>query len=120
MQAELVPDTKSSTPGASAIKVKRVITWVAAHDAMRATVRLYERLFTAEQPDAAGRDPLASLNSASKRVVDAWVEPTLGTAQRKQRLQFERHGYFAAARHDHASQIPVFNKFTGLNGGWPA
>ena len=119
VQAELVADTKSGTLGASAIKVKGVITWVAAHDAMRAEVRLYERLFTAEQPDASGLDPLASLNPASKRVVQAWVEPTLCTAQRDERFQFERHGYFVADRHDHSALNPVFNKITGLKDGWP-
>ena len=120
VQADLLADTKSGTPGASAVKVKGVITWVAAHDAMRAEVRLYERLFTAEQPDAGGRDPLASLNPAAKRVVDAWVEPTLRSAQRDERFQFERHGYFVADRHDHSAEHPVFNKITGLKDGWPA
>ena len=120
VQAELVPDTKSGTPGASAVKVKGVITWVAAHDALPAEVRLYDRLFTAEQPDAGGRDALATLNPASKRIVQAWLEPTLRTAQREERYQFERHGYFVADRHDHSPQRPVFNKITGLRDGWAA
>jgi len=118
VQADLLADTKSGTPGASAVKVKGVITWVAAHDAMRAEVRLYERLFTAAQPDAGGRDPLAGLNPAAKRVADAWVEPTLRSAQRDERFQFERHGYFVADRHDHCAEHPVFNKITGLKDGW--
>ena len=50
VQATLVPDTKSGTPGADAIKVKGNITWVAAADAVQAEVRLYERLFAAAQP----------------------------------------------------------------------
>ncbi|MFZ2649377.1 MAG: glutamine--tRNA ligase [Burkholderiaceae bacterium] len=118
VQAELIADTKSGTPGANAVKVKGVITWVAAHDAMRAEVRIYEHLFTAEQPDAGGRDPLESLNRSSKRVVVAWVEPTLRTARRDERFQFERHGYFCADRHDHSAQHPVFNKITGLKDGF--
>jgi glutaminyl-tRNA synthetase len=120
VQAELLADTKSGTPGASAVKVKGVITWVAAHDAIRAEVRLYQHLFSAEQPDAGGRDPLDSLNPASKRVVQAWVEPTLRAAQRDARFQFERHGYFVADRVDHSPDNPVFNKITGLKDGWPA
>jgi glutaminyl-tRNA synthetase len=120
VQAELLADTKSGTPGASAIKVKGVITWIAAHDALRAEVRLYERLFTQEQPDAGGRDPLDSLNRASKRVLAAWVEPTLRSAQRDERFQFERHGYFVADRHDHTAQTPVFNRITSLKDGRPA
>ena len=63
-----MPDTKSGTPGADAVKVKGVITWVGAHDGVPAEVRLYDRLFTEDQPDAGGRDFKASLNPHSKRV----------------------------------------------------
>ncbi len=120
VQAELVPDTKSGTPGASAIKVKGVITWLSAHDALPAEVRLYDRLFTAEQPDAGGRDPLASLNPDSMRVVTAWLEPSLRGAAPDERFQFERHGYFVTDRHDHRADKPVFNKTTGLKDTWSA
>jgi glutaminyl-tRNA synthetase len=118
VQADLVADTKSGTPGASAIKVKGVITWVAAHDALAAEVRLFEPLFSAEQPDAGGRDPFETLNRDSRRVARAWVEPSLASAQRDERFQFERHGYFVADRVDHAPGKPVFNKITGLKDGW--
>ena len=120
LQAELVPDTKSGTPGANAVKVRGVITWLSTHDAMAAEVRLYDRLFSAEQPDAGGRDYMASLNATSKRVVRAWVEPSLGEAGRDERFQFERHGYFVTDRHDHAPGRPVFNKITGLKDTWSA
>jgi len=53
--ATLVPDTKSGTPGADAVKVKGVITWVGAHEAVAAEVRLYDRLFKEAQPDAGGK-----------------------------------------------------------------
>ena len=120
VQAELVPDTKSGTPGASAIKVKGVITWLSAHDALPAEVRLYDRLFTAEQPDAGGRDPLASLNPDSMRIVTAWLEPSLRGAEPDERFQFERHGYFVTDRHDHRADKPVVNKITGLKDNWAA
>ena len=120
VQAELVPDTKSGTPGASAIKVKGVITWLSAHDALPAEVRLYDRLFTAEQPDAGGRDPLASLNPDSMHIVTAWLEPSLRGAEPEGRFQFERHGYFVTDRHDHRADRPVFNKITGLKDNWSA
>ena len=120
VQARLVPDTKSGTPGASAIKVKGVITWVGAHDCVRAEVRLYDRLFSAEQPDAGGRDYKASLNSASKRIVTACIEPSLRSAAADQRFQFERHGYFVTDRLDHRADHPVFNKITGLKDTWSA
>ncbi len=75
--ASIVPDTKSGTPGADAIKVKGVITWVGAQDAVAAEVRLYDRLFTEAQPDAGGRDFLEVLNPASLKVVQAVLEPSM-------------------------------------------
>ncbi|BAL97198.1 glutamine--tRNA ligase/YqeY domain fusion protein [Rubrivivax gelatinosus] len=112
--AKVVPDTKSGTPGADAIKVKGTITWVARHDAVAATVNLYDRLFTEAQPDAAGRDFREVLNPDSKRVVQAWLEPSLASVAAETRLQFERHGYFVADRVLHRAEAPVFNRITTL------
>jgi glutaminyl-tRNA synthetase len=103
VHARLVPDTKSGTPGADRVKVKGVITWVGADDGQRAEVRLYERLFTEEQPDAGGRDFLQALNPASLRTVQALVEPGLAQAAPEARYQFERHGYFVADQREHRS-----------------
>jgi glutaminyl-tRNA synthetase len=115
VHARLLPDTKSGTPGADRVKVKGVITWVGAANGLRAEARLYERLFTEEQPDAGGRDFLQALNPASLRVAQAVVEPGLGAAQPEARYQFERHGYFVADRRDHQSGGKlVFNRITGL------
>jgi len=114
VHARLMPDTKSGTPGADRVKVKGVITWVGAADGLHAEVRLYERLFTEEQPDAGGRDFLQALNPASLRVVQAMVEPGLSAAQPEARYQFERHGYFVADRRDHLGGKRVFNRITGL------
>ena len=114
VQALLVPDTKSGTPGADAVKGKGVITWVGVHDGLPAEVRLYERLFTEDQPDAGGRDFLASLNPASLRVVQAIVEPSLAAAELEARFQFERHGYFVADRIEHRVGWPVFNRTATL------
>lgn len=117
--ATVVPDTKSGTPGADSVKVKAAITWVGVADGVAAEVRLYDRLFTDAQPDAGGKDFLASLNPDSKKVVTAYVEPSLAQAHADQKFQFERHGYFVADRKDHASAKPVFNKITGLkDGNW--
>ncbi len=116
--ATLLPDTRSGTPGADAVKTKGVLTWVAAHDALPAELRLYDRLFTEAQPDAAGRDFKACLNPDSKKVVSAWLEPSLAAANADDRFQFERHGYFVADRIDHAAGKPVFNRITGLKDGW--
>jgi glutaminyl-tRNA synthetase len=117
--AAVVPDTKSGTPGAAAIKVKGVITWVATHDAVAAEFRLYDRLFTEAQPDAGGRDFKASLNSASLTVAQGYAEPGLATAAPDTRFQFERHGYFVADRVDHRADRPVFNRVTGLKDSFP-
>ncbi|HOM13206.1 MAG TPA: glutamate--tRNA ligase family protein, partial [Rubrivivax sp.] len=118
VQAELIPDTRSGTPGADAVKTKGVLTWVAAHDALRAEVRLFDRLFTEAQPDAAGRDFKACLNPHSKQVVAAWLEPSLAAVNADERFQFERHGYFVADRKDHAAGAPVFNRITALKDSW--
>ena len=116
--ARLVPDTKSGTPGASAVKVKGVVTWVGAGDAVEAEVRLYDRLFSQPQPDAGGRDFLSVLNPHSKRVVRGYVEPGLASARAGERFQFERHGYFVADRIDHAPGRLVFNRTTTLKETW--
>ncbi|MEO6031918.1 MAG: glutamine--tRNA ligase/YqeY domain fusion protein [Burkholderiaceae bacterium] len=116
--ATVVPDTKSGTPGADAVKVKGAITWVGVHDALPAQVRLFERLFTEAQPDAGGRDFKASLNPNSKKVVTGFVEPSLASAKADDKFQFERHGYFVADRLDHTAARPVFNRITALKDSW--
>ncbi len=116
--ATLVPDTKSGTPGADAVKVKGVITWVSAAAGVPAEVRLYDRLFTEAQPDAGGRDFLSVLNPTAKKTVLAYVEPGLATAQADERFQFERHGYFVADRKDHAPGKLVFNRTATLKDTW--
>jgi glutaminyl-tRNA synthetase len=118
VQARILPDTKSGTPGADAVKVKGVLTWVSAADGLPAEVRLYDRLFTEAQPDQGGRDFLSVLNPDSKKVVSAYVEPSLAKAQAEDRFQFERHGYFVAEQKDHQPGKLVFNRITGLKDGW--
>ncbi len=118
VHAELMPDTKSGTPGAGAVKVKGVITWVAAADALPAEVRLYDRLFSVPQPDTGEKDFLEELNPHSLRVARAYVEPSLASAQGDDRFQFERHGYFVADRGDHAEGKPVFNRVAGMKDSW--
>jgi glutaminyl-tRNA synthetase len=118
VQALLIADTKSGTPGSDAVKVKGVITWVAVADALAAEVRLYDRLFKEAHPEAGGADYLQNLNANSLTIMRGVVEPSLATAQPDDKFQFERHGYFAADRVDHASEKPVFNLAVGLKDGW--
>jgi glutaminyl-tRNA synthetase len=118
VHAELVPDTKSGTPGADAVKVKGVITWVAAADALPAEVRLYDRLFSVPHPDTGDKSFLEELNPDSLKVSHAYLEPSLANAQRDDKFQFERHGYFVADRVDHAPSKPVFNRVAGMKDSW--
>jgi glutaminyl-tRNA synthetase len=116
--ARVVPDTKSGTPGADAVKVKGTIGWVGAHEAVAAEVRLFERLFVDDQPEAGGRDFRQALNPDSLRIVTALVQPALAQAAPEDRFQFERHGYFVADRVDHRADRPVFNRITPLKEAW--
>ncbi len=115
--ARVLADTKSGTPGADAVKVKGTITWVAQHDALAAELRLFERLFSTDQPEEGGRDFRDNLNPASKRVLQGFVEPSLAQAAPGSHWQFERHGYFVADRIDHQAGRPVFNRVTSLKDG---
>ena len=120
VNARLIPDTKSGTPGASSVKVKGVITWVGASDGVRAPVRLYDRLFKESQPDGGGRDFIAALNTDSLQTVAALLEPSLAQAAPGQSFQFERLGYFVADREEHQKGQPVFNRSVGLKDSWVA
>ena len=114
VRAAIVPDTRSGTPGADAVKVKGAITWLSTDDALPVEVRLYERLFTDPQPDHGGKNFLSVLNPESKRVVQGWVEPSLATLRPEDRVQLERHGYFVADRVDHRAERPVLNRIATL------
>jgi len=116
--AQLIPDTKSGTPGSDSVKVKGVMTWVSQADAVSAEVRLYDRLFTEAHPDAGGKDFLASFNADSLKVMSAFVEPSLAQSSPDAKFQFERHGYFVADRTDHTANKLVFNRCTGLKDTW--
>jgi glutaminyl-tRNA synthetase len=114
--AKVVPDTKSGTPGADAIKVKGNITWVAAADAVPAEVRLYERLFAAAQPGAA--EVQEELNPHSLVVSQAYVEPALAQAPAGSAWQFERHGYFVPDSRRAPGAGLVFNRAAGMKDSW--
>jgi glutaminyl-tRNA synthetase len=119
IQAKLVPDTKSGTPGANAVKVKGVMTWVNTEEALPAEVRLYDRLFTQAQPGSGDADFLEVLNPASLQTIQAYVEPDLVKALPEDRFQFERHGYFVADQQDHQQgKTLVFNRVTSLRDSW--
>ncbi|RZI76157.1 MAG: glutamine--tRNA ligase/YqeY domain fusion protein [Variovorax sp.] len=117
VQATLVPDTKSGTPGADAVKVKGNITWVAVADAVPAEVRLYERLFAADQPG--NGELLDELNKNSLTTCAAYVEPSLAAATvGGAGFQFERHGYFVVDAKAAGADGLVFNRAAGMRDGW--
>ncbi|CAJ0794149.1 Glutamine--tRNA ligase [Ralstonia condita] len=118
VHANIIPDTKSGTPGADSVKVKGNIHWVSAAHALEAEVRLYDRLFSDPQPDSGDKNFLDALNPDSKKTVTAYLEPTLATAKAEDRFQFERHGYFVADRVDSQPGKPVFNRVVGLKDSW--
>lgn len=98
-------------------KVKGTIHWVSAEHAVDAEVRLYDRLFTEPEPEAAG-DFLESLNSDSMKVVTGKLEPSLAKLSAGVRVQFERLGYFTPDAKDTAPDKPVFNRIVGLRDSW--
>jgi len=122
VHAEYFPDSKSGTEGANAYKVKGNIHWVSVRHALPVEVRLYDRLFTDQQPDSGSKNFLEFLNPDSKRTVTAYVEPGVGDGphqvQPDDRLQFERHGYFVADRVDSRPGKPVFNRIVTLRDVW--
>lgn len=75
------PDSRSGTEGSATYKVKGNIHWVSCAHAVEAEVRIYDRLFMDESPDANNRDFRQSLNPDSKEIVKAYLEPGLAAAQ---------------------------------------
>jgi glutaminyl-tRNA synthetase len=119
VHAEYLPDTKSGTPGADAVKVKGNITWVSAAHAVPAQVRMYDRLFMDPHPDAGDKDFLQALNPDSCKTVQAWLEPGAQAAPGAC-WQFERLGYFVADREESTAENPVINRAATLKDSWAA
>ena len=107
-------------------KVKGVIHWVSAEHAAEIKVRLYDRLFTVERPDAVrGEDgeylPFTDfLNPESVKEITAYAEPAAKNLPAESRWQFERIGYFVTDRKDHSKDTPVFNRTVTLKDSWQA
>jgi glutaminyl-tRNA synthetase len=114
-------DAKSKGGKATAgHKVSGTLHWVEATRSLPAEVRLYDRLFTVEQPDAEG-DFLSYLNPKSLVVAkNARIEPALANPPAEERFQFLRQGYFIEDPVDSAPGALVFNRVIGLRSTWEA
>ena len=101
-------------------KVKGTIHWVSAAHALEAEVRLYDRLFTVEDPadvtDGSGFEGV--LNPDSLQILRGYVEPSLAGAAPGSRYQFERLGYFCVDLKDSSTERLVFNRTVTLRDSW--
>ncbi len=111
------PETLDGPPS-DGRKVQGVIHWVSARHAVAAEVRLYERLFTIDNPGAE-EEFLKFLNPASLEILqNCMAENTLADARPLARYQFERQGYFCADEKDSRAGKPVFNRIVPLRDSW--
>jgi glutaminyl-tRNA synthetase len=110
-------DLESKTGGATAArKIKGTIHWVSAAHAIDAEVRLYERLFTAAEPDSGG-DFKSHLNPHSLEVLTAKCEPSVAASVPEARYQFERLAYFTLDNDSRPNRL-VFNRTITLKDAW--
>jgi glutaminyl-tRNA synthetase len=115
--AEYDPETKSGMPQANR-KVKGTLHWVSAAHALKAEVRLYDRLFSVENPSAEERDFRELLNPDSLKVLtECYVEPSLANAKPLDHFQFQRIGYFNVDP-DSANGKLIFNRTVSLKDSW--
>jgi glutaminyl-tRNA synthetase len=99
-------------------KVKATLHWVSAEHAIPAEVRLYDRLFSVENPGTGDMNFLEQINPASLEVIrDARVEPSLAGAAAGTRYQFERLGYFCVDPDSGPGRV-IFNRTVTLKDAW--
>ena len=114
---EYDPDSRSGMPGADR-KVKGTLHWVSRRHAVKAEVRLYDRLFSVENPSADERDFRELLNPDSLKVLtECYVEPYAAGQVPLTYLQFQRIGYFTPDK-DSTPEHPIFNRTVNLKDTW--
>ena len=114
---EFDPTSKSGLEGANR-KVKGTLHWVSAAHCLKAEVRLYDRLFSVENPSADDRDFRELLNPDSlKTLYPCYVEKYVAEQESNRYLQFQRIGYFTYDKQS-TSQHLVFNRTVGLKDSW--
>lgn len=114
------PETRSGSGNENQRKVKGTIHWISASEAIDVDVRLYDRLFLAENPEDApeGKTFLDNMNPDSLTTIVAKAEPILKSAMPGERFQFERNGYFCVDEVDSTPDHIVFNRTVGLRDSW--
>lgn len=114
-------DTESlsgSGTEASQRKVKGTLHWVSVKHAVKAEIRLYDRLFNDEAPDAQKeKDFKEFINPDSLKIVNGFVEPSVKNASIGTRYQFQRLGYFCVDKDTNSEQL-VFNRTVTLKDTW--
>ena len=112
-------DSKSgSGTEAATRKVKGTLHWVSVPHAVKAEVRLYDRLFSVEDPtEDKEKDFLDFVNPDSLEVITAYLEPSLKEAKLEERFQFQRIGYFCVDRDSTADKL-IFNRTVTLRDNW--
>ncbi len=98
-------------------KVKSTIHWVSARHAKAAEIRMYDRLFTKEDPEEGDEGFLACINPKSLEILNGFVEPSLASVNAGERFQFERLGYFCADI-ESTPEKPAFNLTVNLRDTW--
>ena len=114
---EYDPETRSGLPGADR-KVKGTLHWLSRAHAVKAEVRIYDHLFSVEDPSSDERDFRELLNPDSKKVLtECYVEPFAAVRPVGEYLQFQRTGYFIKDP-DSTEALPVFNRTVSLKDNW--
>ncbi|CAM4105248.1 glutamine--tRNA ligase/YqeY domain fusion protein [Zobellia nedashkovskayae] len=119
IQCTYDPKSKSGSGTEESLrKVKGTLHWVSVAHALKAEVRLYDRLFTDESPDThKDKDFMEFINPDSLKVITGFLEPSLSQAKSGDRFQFQRLGYFCVDP-DSTNDKLVFNKTVGLRDTW--
>ncbi|MBD66993.1 MAG: glutamine--tRNA ligase [Halobacteriovoraceae bacterium] len=104
-------------PQALEKKVKGIIHWVNAKEAIDTEIRLYDRLFKHPDPGAVDNF-LEEINPDSLSIIKGKLEPFLGSAKPGEQFQLERVGYFTADEKLSQDSAPVFNRTVGLKDSW--
>ena len=114
-----LPETKGGKKPAEGGKVKGIIHWVPAGDALNVEVRDYDRLFTVENPSGDKEKDFKEFLNPNSLVThsSALVEPSFKNVNSQQSFQFERLGYYTLDP-DSSENLPVFNRTMTLKDNW--